>query len=170
MLDEAYVDFAAEDALELAKKHDNVIILRTLSKGYSLAGIRLGFAIANPTLIAGFMKVKDSYNVDAIACIVGVAALQDQAHKNANAEKIKTSRAKLARELQKLNFDVCPSQANFLLARSPQGNAEYLYQGLKTRGILVRYFPQPRLEDKLRITIGTDEQNTQLVKALTEIL
>ncbi|NHC35110.1 histidinol-phosphate transaminase [Scytonema millei] len=170
VIDEAYVDFATENALELAKKHDNVIILRTLSKGYSLAGIRLGFAVANPTLIAGLMKVKDSYNVDAIACIVGVAALQDQAHKNANAEKIKTSRVKLASELQKLNFDLYPSQANFLLARSPHGNAEYLYHSLKTRGILVRYFPQPRLEDKLRITVGTDEQNAQLVKALAEIL
>ncbi|MBE9017765.1 histidinol-phosphate transaminase [Chroococcidiopsidales cyanobacterium LEGE 13417] len=170
VIDEAYVDFATENALELAKKHDNVIILRTLSKGYSLAGIRLGFAVANPGLIAGLMKVKDSYNVDAIACIVGVAALQDQAHKNANAEKIKTSRATLASELQKLNFDICPSQANFLLARSPHGNAEYLYQSLKTRGILVRYFSQPRLEDKLRITVGTDEQNARLVKALVEMM
>lgn len=113
VIDEAYVDFATEDALELAKKHDNVIILRTLSKGYSLAGIRLGFAVANPALIAGLMKVKDSYNVDAIACIVGVAALQDQAHKNANAEKIKTSRATLASELQKLNFDIYPSKPTF---------------------------------------------------------
>lgn len=170
VIDEAYVDFATENALELAKKHDNVIILRTLSKGYSLAGIRLGFAVANPTLIAGLMKVKDSYNVDAIACIVGVAALQDQAHKNANAEKIKKSRVTLASELQKLNFDVYPSQANFLLARSPHGNAEYLYQSLKTRGILVRYFSQPRLEDKLRITVGTDEQNARLVKALVEMM
>lgn len=170
VIDEAYVDFAEENALELVKKHDNVIILRTLSKGYSLAGIRLGFGVANPALIAGLMKVKDSYNVDAIACIVGAAAIQDREYKIANAKRVKASRAKLARELEKLNFDVCPSQANFLLARSPNGNAEFLYRSLKARGILVRYFLQPRLEDKLRITVGTDAQNAQLVKALSEIL
>ena len=170
VIDEAYVDFASENALELAKKHDNVIILRTLSKGYSLAGIRLGFAVAHPAMIAGLMKVKDSYNVDAIACIVGVAAIQDREYKNANAEKVKASRAKLTEELQKLNFDVCPSQANFLLARSPDGDAAHLYHSLKARGILVRYFSQPPLEDKLRITVGTEEQNAQLVKALSEIL
>lgn len=170
VIDEAYVDFAESDALELVKKLDNAIILRTLSKGYSLAGLRLGFGVANPALLEGLIKVKDSYNVDAIACAVGAAAIADRTHKTANAQKIKTSRAQMADSLQELGFYVLPSQANFLLAQSPVGNAESLYKSLKERGILVRYFNQPRLTDKLRITVGTPEQNETLIKVLGEIL
>lgn len=170
VIDEAYVDFADSNALELVKKHSNVIVLRTLSKGYSLAGLRLGFGIANPTLLAGLFKVKDSYNVDAIACAVGAAAILDQSHKNANAEKIKNSRSQMVKNLQKLGFYTLPSQANFLLAQSPSGNAKSLYEMLKERGILVRYFNQPQLIDKLRITIGTLEQNQTLIQALSEII
>ncbi len=170
VIDEAYVDFADSNALELVKKHSNVIVLRTLSKGYSLAGLRLGFGIANPTLLAGLFKVKDSYNVDAIACAVGAAAILDQSHKAANAEKIKNSRSQMAENLQKLGFYILPSQANFLLAQSPSGNAKSLYEMLKERGILVRYFNQPQLIDKLRITIGTFEQNQTLIQALSEII
>jgi len=167
VVDEAYVDFAESDALELVEKYDNVIVLRTLSKGYSLAGLRLGFGIANPALLDGLMKVKDSYNVDAIACMVGAAAIADQSHKNANAEKVKASREKLAEDLQQLGFQIWPSQANFLLVRPPQGNAEEIYLKLKQQGILVRYFSQPQLQDKLRITVGTSEQNQKLVQLLS---
>ena len=170
VVDEAYVDFADSNALELVKKYDNVIVLRTLSKGYSLAGLRLGFGIANPSLLEGLFKVKDSYNVDAIACAVGAAAIADQSYKENNAQKIKNSRTKMQEALQKLGFYVLPSQANFLLAQSPSGNAQSLYQTLKERGIFVRYFNQPRLADKLRITIGTPEQNEALLKVLSEIL
>jgi len=170
VVDEAYVDFADSNALELVKKYDNVIVLRTLSKGYSLAGLRLGFGIANPSLLEGLFKVKDSYNVDAIACAVGAAAIADQSYKENNAQKIKNSRSKMQEALQKLGFYVLPSQANFLLAQSPSGNAQSLYQTLKERGIFVRYFNQPRLADKLRITIGTPEQNEALLKVLAEIL
>jgi histidinol-phosphate aminotransferase len=170
VVDEAYVDFADSNALELVKKYENVIVLRTLSKGYSLAGLRLGFGIANPSLLEGLFKVKDSYNVDAIACAVGAAAIADQSYKENNAQKIKNSRTKMQEALQKLGFYVLPSQANFLLAQSPSGNAQSLYQTLKERGIFVRYFNQPRLADKLRITIGTPEQNEALLKVLAEIL
>jgi histidinol-phosphate aminotransferase len=169
-IDEAYVDFAEENALNLTKKYSNVIVLRTLSKGYSLAGLRLGFGIANPALLAELNKIKDSYNVDALAYAVGAAAIADQDHKIANAEKIKASRAKLAVSFQELGFDVWPSQTNFLLVRPPNGDAERIYQTLKVRGILIRYFNQPRLEDKLRISVGTEEQNQILVKTLKEIL
>lgn len=169
IIDEAYVDFAQENALELVK-HNNVIILRTLSKGYSLAGLRLGFCVANPDLLAGLTKVKDSYNVDAIACRVGAAAIKDQEYKLANAQKVKVSRTKLANDLKQLGFHVWSSQANFLLVRSPNNDASLLYQKLKAQGILVRYFNQPRLEDKLRITIGTNEQNEVLVKMLTDLV
>lgn len=170
VIDEAYVDFAENNALELTKKYSNVIVLRTLSKGYSLAGLRLGFAIANPALLAELNKVKDSYNVDALAYAVGAAAIADRDHKTANAEKIKASRAKLAVSFQELGFEVWPSQTNFLLVRPPNDDAERIYQTLKVRGILIRYFNQPRLEDKLRISVGTEEQNQILVKTLKEIL
>jgi histidinol-phosphate aminotransferase len=170
VIDEAYVDFAESNALELVKKYDNVIVLRTLSKGYSLAGLRLGFGVANPGLLAGLTKVKDSYNVDAIACEVGAAAITDQLHKNSNAQKIKDARTQLSGALQKLGFEVLPSQANFLLAKLPTGNAQWLYEICKERGIFVRYFNQPGLQDKLRITVGTPEQNEALIKVLTEVL
>jgi histidinol-phosphate aminotransferase len=169
VIDEAYVDFAESTALPLVQKYDNVIILRTLSKGYSLAGLRLGFGIAQPSLLEGLIKVKDSYNVDAIAYRVGAAALLDQEYKIANAEKIKNSRTKLTSNLEQLGFKVLPSQANFLLAQPSRKQAEWLYQNLKNQGILVRYFKQPELEDKLRITVGTEEENAALIKALTQL-
>jgi histidinol-phosphate aminotransferase len=170
VIDEAYVEFAEDNALNLTKKYSNVIVLRTLSKGYSLAGLRLGFGIAHPGLLAELNKIKDSYNVDALAYAVGAAAIADRDHKTANAEKIKASRTKLAVSFQELGFDVWPSQTNFLLVRPPNGDAERIYQTLKVRGILIRYFNQPRLEDKLRISVGTEEQNQILVKTLKEIL
>lgn len=170
VIDEAYVDFAENNALELTKKYNNVIVLRTLSKGYSLAGLRLGFGIANPALIAELNKIKDSYNVDALAYLVGAAAIADQNYKTANAEKIKASRSKLALSLKELGFDIWPSQTNFLLVRPPNGDSERIYQRLKVEGILIRYFNQPRLADKLRITVGTEEQNQILIQTLKGIL
>ena len=170
VVDEAYVDFAEETALPLVKELDNVIVTRTLSKGYSLAGLRLGFGIANPTLLSGLFKVKDSYNIDAIACRVGAAAMRDQDYKNACAAKVKASRAKLAIDLKQLGFRLWESQTNFLLAQPPSGNAESIYLGLKERGILVRYFKQAGLSDKLRITVGTDEQNQSLLEALLHLV
>ncbi|MGK7953155.1 MAG: histidinol-phosphate transaminase [Xenococcaceae cyanobacterium] len=170
VIDEAYVDFAEYSALSLVNEFPNVIILRTLSKGYSLAGLRLGFAIANPELLSGLFKVKDSYNIDAIANLVGAAAIRDIDYKNECAEKVKSSRAKLAIALKNLGFTVLPSHGNFLLATPPTGNAEHIYLKLKERGILVRYFKQPGLEDKLRISIGTEPQNKTLLLALTEFI
>jgi len=166
--DEAYVDFADDSAVGLVRRYDNLVVLRTLSKGYSLAGLRLGFAVAQPDVVEVLSKVKDSYNVDAVACAVAAAALEDQEHKDANVARVRASRAKLIGDLEKLGYRVWPSQANFVLARPPAGDAEQVYQRLKARGILVRYFKQPRLEDKLRITVGTDQQNRELVRALQE--
>jgi len=170
VIDEAYTDFADENALELVGRCPNVVVLRTLSKGYSLAGLRVGFAVGKPDLLKGLAKVKDSYNVDAVACAVAAAAVEDQAHKTANVEKVKASRGKLAADLVKLGFKVWPSQANFMLVRPTDGNAERLYRELKDRRILVRYFKEPRLEDKLRISVGTDDQNAALVKAIAELI
>lgn len=170
VVDEAYVDFAEETALPLVKEFENVLIIRTLSKGYGLAGLRLGFGIAQPTLLEGLFKVKDSYNIDAIATLVGAAAMRDQAYKNACADQVKASRAQLSQELQRLGFRVWPSQTNFLLVQPPRNQAEAIAQGLKAQGILVRYFKQPGLDDKLRITVGTDAQNQQLLEALLHLL
>jgi histidinol-phosphate aminotransferase len=170
VIDEAYVDFADENALDLVREYENIIIIRTLSKGYSLAGLRLGFGIAHPQLLSGLFKVKDSYNIDAIACAVATVAITDQDYKNACVAKIKASKNQLASDLKQLGFIVWDSQANFLLVQPPQGNAEYLYQKLKEQQILIRYFNQPGLADKLRITVGTDDQNHTLVQALIYLL
>jgi histidinol-phosphate aminotransferase len=169
VIDEAYVDFANGDALSLAKKHDNVIVLRTLSKGYSLAGLRLGYGLANPRLLAVLNKVKDSYPVDSVACAVGAAAMLDQAYKKRCVAKVRASRGRLTADLRRMGFRVWPSRSNFLLVRPPQGDAERIYLGLKARGILVRYFKEPRLDDKLRITVGTDGQNAALVAAVAAL-
>jgi histidinol-phosphate aminotransferase len=169
VVDEAYVDFAEENALELVKSNKNVIILRTLSKGYSLAGLRLGFGIAQTPIIENLMKVKDSYNVTALSCLLGAAAIEDQTYKKETAERVKASRRNLSAALENLGFRVWPSQANFVLTRPPMGDAERIYLALKAKGILVRYFKQPRLEDKLRITVGTEEENSTLIQALTRL-
>ncbi|CAN1209988.1 histidinol-phosphate transaminase [Tumidithrix helvetica PCC 7403] len=170
LIDEAYVDFANENALSLVSEFENVLICRTLSKGYSLAGLRLGFGIANPKLLEGLFKVKESYNIDAIACTIGAAAMRDQAYKNECAEKVKASRAKLAIDLKQLGFEVPDSQTNFLFVTPPNGNAEAIYLALKERGILVRYFKQPGIDRKLRITVGTDAQNQTLLEALIHLV
>ncbi|MCC5897736.1 MAG: histidinol-phosphate transaminase [Phormidium sp. BM_Day4_Bin.17] len=170
VVDEAYVDFADDTALPLVSEFENVIVTRTLSKGYSLAGLRLGFGIAQPGLLSGLFKVKDSYNIDAIAAAMGAAAMKDQDYKNQCAERVKLSRQHLSQELQKLGFKVPPSQTNFLLVTPPRENAEDIYLALKARGILVRYFNHSGLENQLRITVGTDEQNQTLIEALIDLI
>lgn len=166
-IDEAYVDFADFSALPLVQEFANVIVLRTLSKGYGLAGLRMGFGIAQPQLLAGLFKVKDSYNIDAVATVVGTAAMRDQAYKNDCIERVKASRTKLLTDLKNLGYTVLPSQTNFLLATVPPGvDAKQTYLRLKSLGILVRYFAEPGLTDKLRITVGTDAQNHSLIEAL----
>jgi histidinol-phosphate aminotransferase len=165
-IDEAYVDFADYSALSLAQEFDNVIILRTLSKGYSLAGLRLGFGIANPKLLSNLFKVKDSYSVDALAILIGAAAIEDRAYKNNCVVKVKRSRSKLTTNLRQIGFEVRDSQGNFLLVTPPNNEAAKIYQSLKEQNILVRYFNSPGLSDKLRITVGTDEQNEKLLQAI----
>ena len=168
VIDEAYVDFATGNALELARRHDNVVVLRTLSKGQALAGLRLGFAVASPTLIAGLAKVKDSYNVDAIAARVGAVAYRDVDHRREMVARVCASRQRLAGGLAELGFRVWPSEANFLLVRPADGQARHVYDALKANGILVRYFDARGLDDKLRITVGTNAQNDRLVAVLAQ--
>jgi histidinol-phosphate aminotransferase len=170
VVDEAYVDFADDNCMRLVDKHPNLIVLRTLSKSYSLAGMRLGFAVAHEGLINGMMKVKDSYNVDRLSMASAVAALGDQETFRENVTRIKKTRERLIDSLKKLGFFVYPSQANFVMIRCRDANeAREIYQELKKRKILIRYIEQPRLEDCLRITVGTDEEIDALLDNLAEI-
>jgi len=168
-VDEAYVDFADANCLELAGRFDNVLVMRSLSKGYSLAGLRFGFAIGHPQLIEGLMKVKDSYNVDAIAIAAASAALEDQAYVRETWRRIRCERERLYHALTDLDMPALPSQSNFLLARPAWSSARRIYESLKARKILVRYFDYPRVSDCLRITVGTPEQNDALLAALREL-
>ncbi len=170
LIDEAYVDFAEDNCAALVKDFDNVIILRSMSKGYCLAGIRFGYAIAQPGLIDGLMKVKDSYNVDAVAIAAATAAIRDQACFQQNVKKVKAERARLTQQLRDLGLDVPDSSANFVLARCKNPKAVEIYEKLAERKIYVRYFAYPNLNDKLRITVGTSEQNDKLLSVLKEIL
>ena len=170
VVDEAYVAFADHDALALVRHHPNVVILRTLSKSHALAGLRLGFAIAQPPVIEGLAKVKDSYNVGAVAARVGAAAIRDVEHTRRVVAQIKASRTRLTAALEDLGCRVWPSQANFLLVRPPDGDAERVCRELDARGILVRHFGDTSLSDTLRITVGTDQEQTVLIDALASIL
>lgn len=170
IVDEAYVDFAESSALALIEEFQNVMVLRTLSKGYSLAGLRLGFGVAQPQLLAGLFKVKDSYNIDTISMLLGAAALRDQAYKNACVDKVKAARQTLTIELRRLGFAVLESQGNFVLVTPPVRSAEFLYSSLKQKGILVRYFKQPGLDDKLRISVGTEAHTQILIETLATLI
>jgi len=168
-VDEAYVDFARENCAELARTKPNVLVMRTLSKGYSLAGLRFGYAVGHETLIRGLMKVKDSYNVDAIAIAAATAAVEDQAYREQTRQKVISERRRLTAALDRLGLPCLPSESNFLLASCGHPAARELYESLKARRILVRYFDYPGLNDKLRITVGAPEQNDALIAALTDL-
>jgi histidinol-phosphate aminotransferase len=166
LVDEAYADFAEDNCLGLVKKYENLLLVRTLSKGYSLAGLRFGYGIAQPQVIREMNKAKDSYPCDAISIVAATAAISDQAYARQTWQHVRGERARLAEELVALGYEVLPSQANFLLATCPRGNARQIYQGLKQQGILVRYFDKPGLTDKLRISIGTSQENNALLGGL----
>jgi histidinol-phosphate aminotransferase len=170
LIDEAYVDFAQDSCLELVKKFDNVIILRSMSKGYSLAGLRFGFGVANQELIKGLMKLKDSYNVDAVSIAAAAAAIQDQLYFKNNIKKIKIEKKYLTEKLIQLGFEVLTSQTNFIFAKPLKARAIDIYEKLKDRNIYVRYWAYPDIKDKLRISVGTAEQNEKFISALKEIL
>ncbi len=168
-IDEAYADFAPDNCLELTQEFPNVIVSRTMSKSYSLAGLRLGWCYARPELIAEMMKVKDSYNVGLLPQVAGLAALQDRAYVVAGAKTICTTRDRTAAALAKLGCESVPSAANFLFVRTPRSAAD-VFTALRENGILVRYFPGGRTGDFLRITVGTDEEMTALVTAMQGLL
>lgn len=176
LIDEAYADFvdpkAQYQSAELLKKHNNLLILRTFSKGYGLAGLRLGYLLGNAGLIQPVLeKTRDSYNIDHISQALGAAAYADQTYAEQTWAQVRAARGELAAGLGQLGFTMPPSQTNFLLVTPPSGvNAERLYQDLKAKQILVRYFNTPGLDDKLRITVGTDEQNQRLIEAIAQLI
>jgi len=175
LIDEAYVNFAPEDAARLVRDGlDNVILLRSLSKGYSLAGLRFGYGLAHADIIATLDKARDSYNTDALSQAAAVAALTDQAYARETWDKVIAQRERLTAELRRRGFAVLDSRSNFVLTTPPNPGADKLsapslYADLKARHLLVRYFNAPRLDDKLRITVGTEQQVTNLLAAIDEL-
>jgi histidinol-phosphate aminotransferase len=173
VIDEAYVDFGAESAVPLIAKHANLLVVHTLSKSRSLAGLRVGFAMGQSPLIEALTRVKDSFNsypLDRLATAGAVAAIDDVPHFERTCRMVMASRERLSASLLALGFEVLPSEANFVFARHPAHAGEPLAKALRERGLLVRRFAQPaRIADFLRISIGTDTQCDALVQALKEL-
>jgi histidinol-phosphate aminotransferase len=166
VIDEAYVDFASDNAIGLLRRFPNLVILRTLSKSFSLAGMRLGLCFARPSIIEELMKVKDSYNLSRIALAAGAEALNDAGWMRRNVERVKQTREISVARLRKLGFEVPDSSANFVLARMAGHDLAPLARAIRKSGILVRYFPTPLLRDALRISIGTPAEMNALFKAI----
>jgi histidinol-phosphate aminotransferase len=170
VIDEAYVDFADESCIKLINEFDNVIVTRTLSKSYSLAGIRLGWAMANKNLIAGMMKVKDSYNVNTITQKLAIAAINDQDYLKTNIAKIIKTRKYLTEKLSELGFKTINSQSNFIFTSPPKKNAKDLFDYLRKNNVLVRYFSNGITKNYLRISIGTDHEIQLLIGLCKDFL
>jgi histidinol-phosphate aminotransferase len=176
IVDEAYVDYGTESCIPLlqgAHCPENLLVVHTLSKSRALAGLRVGFAVGHPTLIEGLERIKNSFNsypLGRLAQAGAIAAIEDQAHLEATSTKVIQTREKLVSQLSALGFETLPSTANFIFTRHPKHAGAKLYQALRDRGIIVRHFKSPRIEEFLRITIGTNEQSAELVSALQEIL
>ncbi len=168
LVDEAYGDFAEENCMSLAvaENNENTLVMRTLSKSFSLAGIRFGYVVGPEELISALYKIKDSYNMDMLTLNVGLAALNDLDYMRANVDKIVSSRARLSSALKAKGWTVCESQTNFVFARPPEGNAEQVFNELKKNKIYVRYFPGEETGEFLRITVGTEAQCDALLAAL----
>ncbi len=169
VVDEAYVNFADSDCIGLLAGHPGVIVLRTLSKAYSLAGLRFGYLLARPEIVAGLIKVKDSYNCDTLSLVGASAALDDRDHLAETRRKILQTRRRLTDALRSLGFDVPESQANFVWCTGGPPAAG-IHEALKARKILVRLMRYPGLPDGLRMTVGTDAEIDQLLEALREIV
>jgi histidinol-phosphate aminotransferase len=172
VVDEAYIDFSEKEeasSIPLVRRLTNLVVLRTFSKSFSLAGMRIGLAFAAEEIIAGMVKVKDSYNLNRLSLVAATAALEDLPWMTRNVRRVQRSRKRLAATLRELGYFVYPSQANFVLARKQNENLKSVYEELKRRDILVRYFDVVGLQDCLRITVGTPNEIQALLKELATI-
>jgi len=173
VVDEAYVDFGGHSAIGLVDRYPNLLVVQTFSKSRSLAGLRVGFALGHPALIEALERVKNSFNsypLDRLAIAGAVASVQDEAHFQASRRKVMATRETLVAGMGRLGFEVLPSAANFIFVRHPSRDAAELALALRQRAIIVRHFMLPRIDQFLRITVGTDEQCAILMDALAEIL
>lgn len=173
VVDEAYIDFGGQSAVVLINKYANLIVVQTMSKARSLAGMRIGYALGSAELIEGLERVKNSFNsypLGHLQIAAGIAAFEDKAHFDSTRQQVISSRDWLSDQLKILGFDVLPSAANFLFVQHTHKSAEIIHDQLRDLGIIVRHFKQPRIEEFLRITVGTDVQNRQLVSALGGLL
>jgi histidinol-phosphate aminotransferase len=170
LVDEAYGDFAEENCIDLVRQNERVMVSRTLSKSYGLAGLRFGFLVAQPQVIAELMKVKESANCDALSIAGATAALDDQAWFVANRAKVIATRQRMTSALEQLGFSVIPSQANFVWCTHPTRPVQPLYEELKNNRVLVRYMNYPGWSDGLRISVGTDEQVDACIALLKTML
>jgi histidinol-phosphate aminotransferase len=173
VIDEAYIDFGGTSAVKLIERFPNLLVVQTLSKSRSLAGLRIGLALGNSGLIEGLVRVKDSFNsypMDRLAAKAAIASFEDEDYFQQIRRQIIDSRALLTDELTALGFQVLPSCANFLFTRHPQHEASSMAAKLRERGVIVRHFKQPRIEQYLRITVGTPEENSELIRTLGDIL
>ena len=168
-VDEAYVDFAPRSCLDLLASHDNLVLLRTFSKSYGLAGLRIGFALGDAAVIAALDSVKDSYNVDRLAIVAAAAAIEDDGYHRKLVDEVVANRTALSAALTRMGFEIVPSAANFVFVKPPQPAAE-VASALRERKILVRHYDRDPIAGWFRITIGTAEQHAKLLEALKEIL
>lgn len=169
VIDEAYVDFAPHSCLPLLERYDNVLLLRTFSKSYGLAGLRIGFALGPREVIETLSSVKDSYNVDRLAIVAAVAAINDEEHHRKLVDAVVHNRGELGAALAGMGFDVVPSATNFVFARPPKPAAG-IVAALRERRILVRHYDREPIAGWIRITVGTRDQHDKLLKALKEVL
>ncbi len=170
VIDEAYADFAGESAIDLLPEFPHLIVVRTLSKAYALAGMRVGLGFAHREVIAQLLKVKDAYNLDRLAIVAGCAALEDQAWLQETVAKIVRTRSRMLEALTAMGLHVPPSRANFVFPRIPDGRAPEIHAALEERHILVRYFQTPLTADFLRVTVGTEAEVHAFLQTLQELL
>ena len=173
IVDEAYVDFGGTTAIPLLKEYDNLLITRTFSKSRSLAGMRLGWAMGGEELISALYATKDSMNsypVDSIAQAAGIAAIEDEEYFQSTLKKVMTTRDRLTAELRKMGFVLPDSSTNFVFASHPKYSAKDIFEYLKTKDIYVRWFNKPRIDNRLRITVGSDSDTDMLINALKQFI
>jgi len=173
IVDEAYIDFGNESAVKLIDKYDNLLVVQTFSKSRSLAGLRVGFAIGNVELINGLKVIKDQFNpytLDAISNLVGAEAVKDREYFDITRNKIVATREWVKKELYDFGYVGTDSKTNFLFVKYPNISGKYIFEELRKRGILVRYFGKAKIEDYMRVTIGTDEEMKIVVEAMKEIV